>query len=330
MSFENKKKTVNLKSILLLILTCFLALPNIYAQEPNPPLEITVESRIGAGYFAELINVVATIKGYESRNLKKLNVDWSQEFFPYKNHPHENGWNLYFEPIVFDNEDDEGAAPPRQEHFVHDQVCINHWMAYDEHLPYRLSLNRILNKYIKIKKPITDELESVYKENLEGYYCIGVHVRWGAAHTSESPKGTPKIEHYITEVFRLMQQTQTPYPFKIYLATDSEEVIRKFRNYFPKEMLFYLAERRSPHREESHLIYENPDYWKKHPREFHKKKPGYRGGVFVLLDCLLMSKCDVFIHSSSNVSEFVSFFSPHIKSVYLPKSDKTWPCRYGL
>lgn len=315
----------------LFILLCMITQTNIYA-EPLP-LSMTVKSRIGAGYFAELSTVVATIKGYEPLNLKELTVDWSQEFFPYKDDPYENGWDLYFEPIVFDMEDCEMFNPEASidhSHFIHDQLCIHHWMAYNEHLPYRQSVNRIWNKYLKIKQQILDELSSLYQQNLEGYYCIGVHVRWGVAHNCESPKGTPTIESYITEVSELMQRAQTSLPFKIYLATDSDEVIQEFERHFPKELLFYLPAQRSPHREESHLIYDNTKYWQAHPLEFHNKKPGYRGGVTVLLDCLLMSKCDVFIHSTSNVAEFVSFISPTIQSVYLPKDDRTWPCRYGL
>ena len=314
-----------MKTILESILICIFITTKIHS-------EITVYSRLGAGYFSELMNVVRTIKIHEHLYTKGITIDWSQEFFPYKDHPTENGWDLYFEPIVFhtDAKARHLASRPHPDHAVHDQLCIDHWMAYDEHLSYRQDFNRILDSYIIIKREIIDELKRLYNEHLEGYYCIGVHVRWSAAHTSESPKGTPPIESYIAEVSDLIQNTETTRPFKIYLATDSEEVIQAFRNHFSEELLVYLSGSRSPHREESHLIYDNAAYWQAHPSEFHAKKPGYRGGVMVLLDCLLLAKCDLFIHSSSNVSEFVSFFSPTIKSIYLPKDSRTWPCRYGL
>jgi hypothetical protein len=271
------------------------------------------------------MKVLVCIKKAELLNLKELKVDWSQEFFPYKNDPYENGWDLYFEPIVFDKEDSKIHLVPNT-HLFHGQLCINHWMAYHEHLPYRQSMNRILNKYIKIKQPIIDEFEAIYKQNMEGHYCIGVHVRWGYGHVSEAPKGVPSIENFISEIDEVMKKTQTSRPFKIFLATDSQEVIQAFENHFTKRQLFYLAAPRSPHREESHLIYTNPEYWISHKEEWHKKKPGYFGGLTVLLDCLLLSKCNMFIHSSSNLSEFVSFYSPHIESIYLPKDDRNWPC----
>lgn len=297
-------------------------------------MKITVKSHLGAGYFAEFSKVLAAIREFESAPLKEMNVDWSQEFFPYKDDPYENGWNCFFEPIIFNREDNEvnpvQALNFHHDHFLHDQLCINHWMAYDEHLSYRESINRILNKYIKIKQPILNETANIYKGHLEGFYCIGVHVRWGAAHIGESPKGTPTIESYIAEVSNIMQITQTPHPFKIYIATDSQEVIQAFEKHFSKDLLFYLSAPRSLHREESHLIYENAEYWLSHPSEFHQKKPGYLGGLTVLLDCLLLAKCNVFIHSTSNVSEFVSFYSPNIESIYLPKDNRTWPCRHGL
>lgn len=329
-----KKQKINLQPLeilLPLLLICINTQTQIYAE--TPPLKVTVQSHLGAGFFAELSKVISEIKNCEQLNLKELNVDWSHEFFPYKDDPTENGWDLFFEPISFDDEDNRilNSIPTiRYAHFIHDQLCIDHWMAYQEHLPYRQSINRILNKYIKIKQPIMDKFSDVYKQHLEGHYCIGVHVRWGAAHQGEAPKGTPTIASYISEVSQLMKKIQTPCPFKIYIATDSQEVIEEFQKHFPKKLLFYLQAPRSLHREESHLIYDNTEYWLTHPWEFHKKKPGYFGGLAVLLDCLLLSKCNVFIHSTSNVSEFVSFYSPHIESIYLPKDNQTWPCRYGL
>ena len=332
-TLENNYKRVQfLKKIFLLLFLWIIIQSPIHAEQP-PPIKLTVNSRFTAGFFADLLSVISIIRGYEPLNLKELNVDWTQEFFPYKDNPHENGWDLFFHPIVFDNEGQDIFIPTSTinlSHCVHDQLCIHHWMAYNEHLVYRQSLNRVLNKYLKIKQPILDELSTLYSEHLEGYYCIGAHVRWGFAHGVESPKGTPTIEDYINEIYELMQKTQTSLPFKIYLATDSQEVIQAFEKHFSKELLYYLSAQRSLHREESHLVYDNPDYWLSHPEEFHKRKPGYRGGVAVLLDCLLLSKCHVFIHSTSNVSEFVSFFSPHIESIYLPKDARTWPCRFGV
>jgi hypothetical protein len=48
-------------------------------------------------------------------------------------------------------------------------------------------------------------------------------------------------------------------------------------------------------------------------------KVGYVGGVGALLDCLLLAKCDYFIHIISNLANFVSFYNPYIKSIFLPK-----------
>lgn len=292
-----------------------------------------VKSHVGAGFFAELTKVISAIIECEQFDIKELDIDWSQEFFPYKDDPIENGWNLFFEPVYLRNEDSScrvNRTIQRNSHFLHDQLCINHWMEYHKHLPYRQSINEVLKKHLKIKATILEQFLDIYEQHLNGYYCIGVHVRWGAAHTAESPKGTPTLENYISEISNSIKQNQTSKPLKIFLATDSQEVIAKFKKHFPEQLLFYLPIPRSVGRKESHLIYENAAYWISHPSEFHQKKPGYLGGVGVLLDCLLLSKCDVFIHSSSNIAEFVSFFSPHIQSVYIPKDSRTWPCRYGL
>jgi hypothetical protein len=163
---------------------------------------------------------------------------------------------------------------------------------------------------------------------MAGYYCIGVHVRYGSDHVSEAPKGVASLNDYLTEVKNLIQQE--PFrPVRIYLATDSHYVVDAFQDTFSPDQLITINTCRAEYREVPHLIYGNGDYWLTHKEEFHKKKPGYLGGKGVLMDALLLARCDILIHSTSNITSFVTFYNPYIKSIYLPKDTTTWPCRHG-
>jgi hypothetical protein len=300
---------------------------NIFAHEPS--IDLTIRTTIGAGFFAELQKVVANLKYYENKHLSRVTVDWTEEFFPYKNDPIENGWDLFFEPIL--NNDVGGSSSIITDlgptHEVHDQKCIDHWVSYNKYLSYRLNLNRIFNKYIKIKSNILNEAQEFYDQNLKGYYAIGVHVRFSAAHAGENPKGTPKLDDYINEINRIIKKKGT---VKIFLASDSEYVINRFKKEYSSQMIVVRDAFRSKYDEEPHLIYSNPEYWLSHKAEFHAKKPGYFGGKTVLLDVITLSKCDILIHTTSNVSDFTTYLNPYIDSIYVPNNAITWPCRYNL
>ncbi len=293
-------------------------------------VEVTVQSRYGAGFFAEFVTVLSNIVYFDKKsNFQRLVVDWSQQFFPYKDSPTENGWDLYFDLI-------KANAPQNPDfiqhglpvcHLVHDQTCMDRWVNYDKYLAYRQIFNQKMNEYLKIKQPILDEVEEFYKSKMQDHFCIGVHVRFSSAHTSENP-GLLNLKDYINEARILLQKNSDKNPI-IFVCSDSNYVINEFKKNFKSNQVVYTDARRAEFREEPHLIWDNPDYYLANPHVFHEKKPGYIGGKMTLIDCVLLSRCFVMVHSHSNVCEVATFFNPYIKSVFLPKGLSTSPCMYS-
>lgn len=297
----------------------------------NGSVDVITSMHRGAGFFCELRKVLENIIHYEHEGIRSHYVDWTDEFFPFKDGPNENGWDLYFEPIACP----EYCSRPNQSvrtvgncglHELHDQICVAPWVAYDEYLPYRLYAHDMLKKYIVIKPHIIEYVNSFYKEHMQGSLCIGVHVRYASIHRFETPKGHPALDEYCKEVDRLLDLYQDR-NVKIYLASDSHIVIDYFKKIYCEKLL-YIDTYRARGSEDPGLMYERAGYWTSHPAEWHKAKPGYRGGFGTLVDCLLLSKCDYFIHITSNVATFVTFFNPYIKSIYLPRTVSFVHCRY--
>lgn len=297
----------------------------------EPSVDVVTSMHIGAGFFCELRKVIENIIHFEPDGIRSFYVDWTNEFFPFKNKPYENGWDLYFEPIVFDTSSINKNEPCRTVgncgvHELHDQICVAQWLRYDDYLPHRLYVNGIIKKYIVIKQHIKDYVESFYEQYMKGYVCIGVHVRYASIHACETPQGHPSLDVYCAEINKLLAFHHDK-KIKIFLASDSNEVINYFKKIYA-EKLVYIDTYRASGAEDPGLMYERSWYWQTHQSEWHTAKPGYKGGFGVLVDCLLLSKCDYFIHVTSNVSSFVTFFNPHIKSIYLPRTVVFKPCRY--
>jgi len=292
---------------------CMIFLINLHSSPDNKKAVIT--SCFGAGFFAEFRRILhgimdITLNGTEG---KEVQVDWSADFFPYRNNTG-NGWDLFFDPVGYV----ENKRNISTVHLMHDQTCLNKWLLYDDFYCYRLRINQIINKYIKINKNILDEVDAYYAAYMKNVIRIGVHVRFSAAHGCEKP-GALKLKDYFDEIDVLRKKIhKIGKKYVIYLATDSNYVIQEFKKRY-KHVLYGDAIR-SMYMEEVHLIADKPEYWLTHVEEFHEKKPGYKGGKDVLVDCLLLACCDYLIHTTSNVADFATFFNPQLQSILVPKT----------
>lgn len=292
-------------------------------------MRIVSSSWIGAGFFAELRQVVYNLI-YHCKNdkiPKLLVVDWSQEFFPYKEAPTANGWDLYFEPIhsekvyAYINSKKCPSEPKHDKPY-----CIERWLHYKEYLRYRQFIHDRFFEYITIKQDILEKVDRIYNEHMKDHFCIGMHVRFAQAHVPENPYGVSlSLQDYIREAQLQFASYEHRNP-KIFLATDSQYVIDEFKKHFDALQLVFTNAFRAKYKEDPHLIYEYGKYYTAHPNEFHEKKPGYFGGLMTLIDCLLLAKCQMMIHSVSNVAEFATWINPHLESIFMPKGLDSRPC----
>jgi len=295
-------------------------------------VDLTVYSYIRCGFFWELQKVLDNIVHFEDEGLARVNVEWTQPFFPYKDSLEENGWPLFFEPIQL-KQDYEFHNPIKKVnsystwyHEFHDNACPRPFLFPERYKAYRLWGHKVLKKYIKVKEHIQNEVDVFFNNHLKGYAIIGVHVRYCAAHGREVPGGrVPELQEYFEQVDKIISNLDRS-KIKIYVASDSHYAVDRFKERY-KDLVVYLEEAfRDAYRSDPHLIDEDYYYWKSHPEEFHAKKPGYKGGKEALIDCLLLSKCTYLIHTVSNLATFAIFFNPSLKTFVLPKSIKNTPC----
>lgn len=302
-------------------------------QVPTRAVDLTTGIHIGAGFCAELVKVIDNLIYFDPQHIRSARVDWSNQFFPYKDAPGENGWGLYFEPInvpedVYADEPVSRMVSNGYYHMTHHQLCTDQWVLYKRYLPFRLHAHEIIERYIRIKPHVQNMVDEFYNNHLKGHYCIGVHVRFSKAHATEMPGRTNvALETYFAEIEALLNEHGREHS-KIYLATDSHYVVAKFRERYPASMLACIDAFRAQFNEDPHIIYVNTNYWMTHPAQFHARKPGYKGGLDTLVDCLLLSRCDTLVHSVSNVATIAVLFNPHIESLFLPRGVPLRPCGY--
>ena len=306
------------KKLILGVLLCF------HQTGHSKQLDITVGIQEGAGLFAEIHKVLQTIIHYE-KDLAHVHVDWTDEFFPYKDGVDENGWDLFFEPIP-----SFPKKSPAEEtekiiinstsvlHELHDQCCTAPWIAYDQYLPYRQFVHKKLTQYIRLKPHIQKKCQDFYDTHMQKYLCIGVHARIAKAHAWLVPgKRLAQLDAYFKEIDTLIKKHPEE-EIKIFVASDSHFAVQKCKERYG-DCVVYIDAFRSSEDQDPCILYTNASFLKQNKNIWHQKKHRYFGGVTTLLDCLLLSKCKYLIHTTSNLAFFATYYNPEITSIYLPR-----------
>ena len=99
----------------------------------------------------------------------------------------------------------------------------------------RLRVNKLIHQYVKPTSGIKEKVEMFYQQYLAGFTVLGVHVR-GTDHWSEtSEKRLPSLMSWVKKAQSILETL--PRPRKIFIASDNNEVIKKFVIYFGTDMV---------------------------------------------------------------------------------------------
>jgi len=246
-------------------------------------------SRIGAGLFSSFADVLAAVNAYDKGLIDGLEVAFGSEGVYYEEGRGSNWWEYYCEPIRL------GAKKDRCSVCIYD--CIPNVPLREfysgRHEPFHL-----IQKYIRIKQEILDEVESFYKEAFEGKFVIGVHYR-GTDWIWENQYTRIPYETFAETVNRKIEGRGD---YRIFVATDEQQFLDFMEARYPGRILC---------QKNAHRTYTQ------YP--LHKDSSYSRSlqGREALIDCLLLSKTDRFVGSSSNLSQWVGLFNPDLDTTDL-------------
>ncbi len=147
----------------------------------------------------------------------------------------------------------------------------------------------LFNKYFKIKNTFINYANDFSKKNFKKK-TLAIHLRGTSYKTSANHPFPTTIKQTINLVEELIKK----YSFeKIFLCTEDLNYFNLIRDKFKNKVIFL---------NDSYKSFKD-DAFKIYPRKFHR----YKLGRDILLEALLISKCDSFVFTNSNVSEFVKF-----------------------
>ena len=146
-----------------------------------------------------------------------------------------------------------------------------------------------VKKFLKVKPKILAKTEQYFDSGIDPTQLIGIHIRGtDFAYATATP-----IERYYTELDSLFQQEEYE-SHNIFVATDQKQFIGKFKERYGEERIVTYDSFRG----EGGIA----------PYRLKGALP-YKKGEDVLIDILILSRCDYIIKSASAVGELALWFT---------------------
>jgi len=269
-------------------LSLFLCIPIAHGQH----YYILTHRLEPAGFFSIFHTVLGALDFMEtSSNCSGLQVNFEDKGFYYDKEFGENWWEYYFEPINI------GKKIGIVKKFSNDEQSF--FTLNSEFNMSRECGHELIRKYVFLKSYVQSRINNFYEANFQENYVIGVHYR-GIDKCLEA--GIVPYEYVYK---RLQSIIKNHHNYKIFVATDDYYFLIYMNAHFPGRIIAIDAIRS----DEGAAVH------------FIEKGHNYKKGEDAIVDCILLSKCDLLLKTSSNLSNCSIKFNPKIPIIELNKSN---------
>ena len=204
----------------------------------------------GMGFSAFLLRTLDHIRLCHALGSDNVTVLWRACNSVCSWDPRVNSWEWYFEPVNRGLETqvervvcpvDEGdmfriipSLNPILDNSFKDRTGVE---GYEDSkiitVQERMSVNNVIQQYVKPNARITEKVRSFYHQYLAGLTVLGVQVR-GTDHWMEtSEQRLPPLVSWVKSAKTILESL--PRPRKIFIASDNDEIIDEFVRFFGNE-----------------------------------------------------------------------------------------------
>ncbi len=279
---------MNIKKIL------FIALAGILSSQSNIDSSNIRNHKyvIGswhAGFGSAFLAVLNHLDHCNKTNKTPV-VYWGPESFYYNkegfNGSH-NVWEYYFNPTS------------NLHYAIKDRINMSYGVNNHQHFYYNLispakrkEAAALIKKYIKINTPVLNKIDAFFAQNMAGKKTIGIHIRGTDKIREEKPV---EPEQMVLEALKYADNNT-----QFLIASDEQKLLNRIIELLPKNKSIYYDCYRSDDGKPLHI---------------HRKPSFAQLGEDILVEISLLSKCDIFIHTASNVSSVALYFNPDLPNI---------------
>jgi hypothetical protein len=255
-------------------------------------------NRLGGGFFANFRHVIAnTIIARKNDYIPIVDFENFPTFYNEKDlvNNTSNAWEYYFKQV----------SPYTLEEVYQSSNVL--FCASDLNHQKRISINiynqfgrygEIYEDHIQVHDHIVDKVKEFASAYLTEQRTLGVHFRGKEMNISSGHSFAPTIRQMISHIDAIMAKHSTQ---KIFLVTEEKDYLQALKTYYGDKLFFTDAFRVS--KTNAYNIY---------PRQNHR----YLLGLEVLIDAMLLARCNGLICGDSGVSEHAIAINENFEFVY--------------
>lgn len=188
---------------------------------------------------------------------------------------------------------------------------------------FRLQYHRVLRDHIELEDDLRREINSFVDTQMRNHVIIGAHVRH-PSHTVEQPnKIIAHADLYIQRIYDIAEEQKLKSgAWRVFLATDQDRVVDRFRSEFKDQLCLWPDARRTTVHEDAVFDTLTPEqknqdgFQLQHLVASSQRDWSINMAREVIRDAYLMSACNTLLHVVSNVSTAVSYLNPRCKMVF--------------
>ena len=246
------------------------------------------------GFFSVFNSVLGSLHFYELEQWQGLEVDFQDRGLYYDKKYGPNWWSYYFEPLgLTKNSCDECKKFPTYKKIIFALVS--------QFEITREEGKRLIDQYIRIKPNIQEKINIfMHEHDFKNFYMIGIHYR-GTDKVNEAP--AVSYEEAIESIKKVIEVNASK-PTKIFIATDDGIFLKEATQQFPTKVCA-IDTIRSENGKPPHIT---------------NRTENYKKGQDALIDCFLLSQCNILIKCASNLSDCSMKFNPTIPVIHLSNS----------
>jgi hypothetical protein len=250
------------------------------------------------GFFSSYCSALNNIMWAE-KNGKVPVMHWDASFCHYQKEGWRGSlqpWEYYFNPVsplVFEPADPVYRVYGAPDDFNLPMIFVRDQARFEA---LRGEAKNAIDKYIHVRPEILEKADLFYRTRMEGAVNIGIHMR-GTDRAAKDKWALPN--DMIEEAKKLA--AEIPGRVQFFVATDEECYLDLAKKSF--ENLIHCDSTRSQDGNPLHL-------------RNSKKTQSALLGEEVLIEGLLLAKCDYLLHSMSAVPIAVMMMNPSIKNIY--------------
>lgn len=282
--------------LMLFALLLSHSLPAQVYKPKNPPLYLSLDypSYSQNGLFSMYLMVLGMVQEYDKGKLAGCEVDFGTEGVYYEPAMGPNWWEYYFEPIKLGS---KLRAVVRKT--THDEKW-NYALTTEHEIP-KSKNHQYIEKYIHLKPHMNKKVSDFADTYFANHWMIGVHYR-GTDKVIEAPRIA--YNDVVNQINRVIELTVKALPYSIFVATDEQPFLDHMKEQFPDRVVYLEDGIRSTHGGSVH---------------HSERELNYKKGEDAVLDCVLLSRCNILLRTSSNLSLVSTFINPDMPVIELSK-----------